>query len=173
MNIWEHINKQWRIINVAILEVQLPASKYSLLQKGKGVVLYKQYTTENSLIHRPEGITSCEWTKALKMTANVCPVRAVPGRSQHQPLSPLRQWFWNSCSCPRSLPSWWYAQKRKASPQSALLDRSSLQREEIPSVRKGPWSVRNRIPQKSWHHGHTTWLLKSNNYWLLNLNFNK
>ncbi|KAJ4446033.1 hypothetical protein ANN_12719 [Periplaneta americana] len=54
----------------------------SLNQKGKGVILYKEFTPANKWIRQPDRLTSSEWRQALKMTANVCPLRAIPGRSR-------------------------------------------------------------------------------------------
>ncbi|KAJ4444542.1 hypothetical protein ANN_06337, partial [Periplaneta americana] len=50
--------------------------------KGKGVILYKEFTPANKWIRQPDCLTSSEWRQALKMTANVCPLRAIPGRSR-------------------------------------------------------------------------------------------
>ena len=54
----------------------------SLSQKGKGVILYKEHTPANKWIRQPDRLSSSDWRLALKMTANVCPLRAVPGRSR-------------------------------------------------------------------------------------------
>ncbi|KAJ4441980.1 hypothetical protein ANN_11844 [Periplaneta americana] len=54
----------------------------SLNQKGKGVILYKEFTPAKKWIRQPDRLTSSEWRLALKMTANVCPLRAIPGRSR-------------------------------------------------------------------------------------------
>ncbi|KAJ4437176.1 hypothetical protein ANN_17311 [Periplaneta americana] len=51
-------------------------------QKRKGVILYKEFTPDNKWIQQPDRLTSSEWRLALKMTANVCPLRAIPGRSR-------------------------------------------------------------------------------------------
>ncbi|KAJ4435932.1 hypothetical protein ANN_18554 [Periplaneta americana] len=56
----------------------------TLPPKGKGVILYKEYTPGNKWLCKPNGLTSSEWKAAIKMTANVCPVRALPGRSQSE-----------------------------------------------------------------------------------------
>ena len=53
-----------------------------LPQKGIGVTLYKEYTPANFWIKNHRGLLCNEWCEAIKMTANVCSVRAVPGRSQ-------------------------------------------------------------------------------------------
>ncbi|KAJ4443689.1 hypothetical protein ANN_05364 [Periplaneta americana] len=53
-----------------------------LPQKGKGVSLYQDFTPANSWVRRHTGLSSSEWRDALKMTGNVAPVRAVPGRTQ-------------------------------------------------------------------------------------------
>ncbi|KAJ4428993.1 hypothetical protein ANN_25989 [Periplaneta americana] len=49
--------------------------------QGKGVILYKEFTPANKWIRQPDRFSS-EWRQALKMTANVCPLRAIPGRSR-------------------------------------------------------------------------------------------
>ncbi|KAJ4430373.1 hypothetical protein ANN_22589 [Periplaneta americana] len=54
----------------------------SLNQKGKGVILYKEFTPANKWIRQPDRLTSSEWRQALKMTVNVCSLRAIPGRSR-------------------------------------------------------------------------------------------
>ncbi|KAJ4429479.1 hypothetical protein ANN_21648 [Periplaneta americana] len=50
--------------------------------RGKSVILYKEFTPANKWIRQPDRLTSSEWRQALKMTANVCPLRAIPGRSR-------------------------------------------------------------------------------------------
>ena len=54
--------------------------------KGKGVLLYKQYTPANKWIKQHKGLTCNEWREAIKMTANISAVRSVPGRSQNSNL---------------------------------------------------------------------------------------
>ena len=70
------------LFNVRKIRTQLRREEYdhwsSLPSKGKGVVLYKEFTPANKWISKPDGLTSGEWREALKMTANVCVVRAVP-----------------------------------------------------------------------------------------------
>ncbi|KAJ4443167.1 hypothetical protein ANN_04817 [Periplaneta americana] len=51
-------------------------------QKGKGVVLFKQYPGENKWICKHEGLSNSEWRDDIKMVGNVAAVRPVPGRSQ-------------------------------------------------------------------------------------------
>ncbi|KAJ4428022.1 hypothetical protein ANN_24036 [Periplaneta americana] len=51
-------------------------------QKGKGVVLFKQYPGANKWICKHEGLSNSEWRDGIKMIGNVAAVRAVPGRSQ-------------------------------------------------------------------------------------------
>lgn len=46
------------------------------------MVLYKNYTTANSWINKTGNLTSSEWKEAIKMSCNICAVRAIPGRSQ-------------------------------------------------------------------------------------------
>ncbi|KAJ4440551.1 hypothetical protein ANN_08696 [Periplaneta americana] len=74
-------------INVSSLRTLLRDKEFdswcTLPQKGKGVILYKEYTPGNKWLSKPNGLTSSEWKGATKMTANVCPVRALPGRSQN------------------------------------------------------------------------------------------
>ena len=54
----------------------------NLQQRGKGVILYQEYTPANRWIHKKDGLSCSEWTDALKLTANVAPVRVLHGRSQ-------------------------------------------------------------------------------------------
>ncbi|KAJ4440696.1 hypothetical protein ANN_08844 [Periplaneta americana] len=42
----------------------------------------REFTPANKWIRQPDRLTSSEWRQALKMTANVCPLRAIPGRSR-------------------------------------------------------------------------------------------
>ncbi|KAJ4441109.1 hypothetical protein ANN_10959 [Periplaneta americana] len=51
-------------------------------QKGKGVVLFKQYPSANKWICKHEGLSNSEWRDGIKMVGNVAAVHAVPGRSQ-------------------------------------------------------------------------------------------
>ncbi|KAJ4440746.1 hypothetical protein ANN_08970 [Periplaneta americana] len=51
-------------------------------QKGKGVVLFKQYPGANKWICKHEGLSNSEWRDGIKMVGNVAAVRSVPGRSQ-------------------------------------------------------------------------------------------
>lgn len=52
-----------------------------LPQKGKGVVTYSEDPKNNSWISNRRGISSSEWTNAIKMSTNIAAVRSVPGRS--------------------------------------------------------------------------------------------
>ncbi|KAJ4446105.1 hypothetical protein ANN_12797 [Periplaneta americana] len=52
-------------------------------QKGKGVVLFKQYPSANKWICKHEGLSNSEWRNGIKMVRNVAAVCAVPGRSQN------------------------------------------------------------------------------------------
>ena len=52
------------------------------LKKESALFSISSISPVNRWIHRPEGLSSCEWKGALKMTANACLVRAVSGRSQ-------------------------------------------------------------------------------------------
>ncbi|KAJ4437905.1 hypothetical protein ANN_13844 [Periplaneta americana] len=54
----------------------------TLQQKGKGVILNKEFPPANSWIRNHKGLTLSEWIDALKMVGYVAPVRAVPGRSR-------------------------------------------------------------------------------------------
>ncbi|KAJ4429307.1 hypothetical protein ANN_26311 [Periplaneta americana] len=51
-------------------------------QKGKGVVLFKQYPSANKWICKHEGLSNSEWHNGIKMVRNVAAVHAVLGRSQ-------------------------------------------------------------------------------------------
>ncbi|KAJ4442158.1 hypothetical protein ANN_12024 [Periplaneta americana] len=51
-------------------------------QKGKGVVLFKQYSSANKWICKHEGLSNSEWCDGIKMVGNVAAVCAVPGISQ-------------------------------------------------------------------------------------------
>ncbi|KAJ4449783.1 hypothetical protein ANN_01187 [Periplaneta americana] len=51
-------------------------------ENRQGVILYSEFTPSNKWITKPDGMTSGEWKEAIKMTANVSAVRAIPGRSQ-------------------------------------------------------------------------------------------
>ena len=64
-------------------ELQLWAK---LPHKGKGVDLFKEYTPGNRWMRDHHGLSCSEWREAIKMTANVCPVRSLPGRSQDNSL---------------------------------------------------------------------------------------
>ncbi|KAJ4439340.1 hypothetical protein ANN_07462 [Periplaneta americana] len=51
-------------------------------QKGKGVVLFKQYRSASKWICKHEGLFNSEWRDGITMVGNVAAVRAVLGRSQ-------------------------------------------------------------------------------------------
>ena len=53
----------------------------NLQQKGKGVILYKEFPPANRWLRNREGLTLSEWIDALKMVGYVAVVQAVPGRS--------------------------------------------------------------------------------------------
>jgi hypothetical protein len=54
-----------------------------LPQKGRGVILYQEHTPANKWITQRKGLSSSEWRDAIKMTANVAPVRVLHGRSEN------------------------------------------------------------------------------------------
>ena len=86
INTTDILNTEQRDINVRKVRKKLREQEFekwcSLPQKGKGVVLYKNYTTANSWINKTGNLTSSEWKEAIKMSCNICAVRAIPGRSQ-------------------------------------------------------------------------------------------
>ncbi|KAL1446241.1 hypothetical protein WDU94_000578 [Cyamophila willieti] len=49
--------------------------------RGIGVCMYKECTKMNRWVYDKQTMSSSEWTTALKMSANIAGVRAVPGRS--------------------------------------------------------------------------------------------
>ena len=49
--------------------------------RGKGVTLYSDLPKANSWVSNKKGLSSSEWTNALKMSCNISAVRAIPGRS--------------------------------------------------------------------------------------------
>lgn len=49
--------------------------------RGKGVIVYSEVPKANSWVSNKKGLSSSEWTNALKMSANISAVRAIPGRS--------------------------------------------------------------------------------------------
>ncbi|PSN31145.1 hypothetical protein C0J52_26568 [Blattella germanica] len=74
-----------------------------LPDKGRSVILYRQYTPANKWISDHKGLSCSEWREAIKMTANVSAVCSLPGRSQKSErvlLSALPQRVRNSCSRP-------------------------------------------------------------------------
>ncbi|KAJ4432357.1 hypothetical protein ANN_20976 [Periplaneta americana] len=72
-------------INVHKLRQNLRKQEYdkwcALPHKGKGVILFQEYTPGNKWIFSKEGLSSSEWRDAIKMNANVAPVRSLHGRS--------------------------------------------------------------------------------------------
>ena len=53
-----------------------------LPHKGRGVILYKEYTAANKWIQNHQGLSCSEWKDTLKMTTSIAAVRSIPGRSQ-------------------------------------------------------------------------------------------
>ena len=49
--------------------------------KGKGVSVFQDDPTMNSWMNNRKGISSSEWTTAIKLSSNTAAVRSVPGRS--------------------------------------------------------------------------------------------
>ena len=49
--------------------------------RGKGIKFYAEVPKVNSWVSEKRGLSSSEWTNALKMSCNTSAVRAVPGRS--------------------------------------------------------------------------------------------
>ncbi|KAJ4441804.1 hypothetical protein ANN_11662 [Periplaneta americana] len=49
--------------------------------RGKGVIVYSDLPTSNSWVSNRKGLSSSEWTNALKMSSNISAVRAIPGRT--------------------------------------------------------------------------------------------
>ncbi|KAJ4437095.1 hypothetical protein ANN_17230, partial [Periplaneta americana] len=49
--------------------------------RGKGVIVYSDLPKANSWISNRKGLSSSEWTNALKMSSNISAVRAIPGRT--------------------------------------------------------------------------------------------
>ena len=54
-------------------------SSYTL--RGLGVNMYKDFPKGNKIIINKMGLTSSEWISTIKMSSNLYPVRAIPGRS--------------------------------------------------------------------------------------------
>ncbi|KAJ4432625.1 hypothetical protein ANN_21248 [Periplaneta americana] len=82
----EHLISTSGVINTRKIRTELRQREYNawcnLPQKGKGVILYSEFTPSNKWITKPDGMTSGEWKEAIKMTTNVSAVRAILGRSQ-------------------------------------------------------------------------------------------
>ncbi|KAJ4443237.1 hypothetical protein ANN_04905 [Periplaneta americana] len=53
-----------------------------LNHRGKGVSHFSEWSKSNSWISTKKGLSTSQWTKAIKMNCNVIAVRSVPGRSQ-------------------------------------------------------------------------------------------
>ncbi|KAJ4443509.1 hypothetical protein ANN_05181, partial [Periplaneta americana] len=49
--------------------------------RGKGVIVYSDLPKANSWVSNRKGLSSSEWTNALKMSSNILAVRAIPGRT--------------------------------------------------------------------------------------------
>lgn len=49
--------------------------------KGLGVVFYSHWKKGNSWISTKKGLSSSQWTQAIKMNCNTIPVRTLPGRT--------------------------------------------------------------------------------------------
>ncbi|KAJ4428783.1 hypothetical protein ANN_25776 [Periplaneta americana] len=49
--------------------------------RGKGVIVYSDLPKANSWVSNRKGLSSSEWTNALKMSSNIWAVRAIPGRT--------------------------------------------------------------------------------------------
>lgn len=54
-----------------------------LPHKGKGVEVFKQVPDSNSWLVNRKGLSTSEWTNAIKMSCNTTAVRTIPGRSKH------------------------------------------------------------------------------------------
>lgn len=52
-----------------------------LPHKGKGVALFGEVHTMNRWMQTRAGISTTEWTTAIKLNTNTVPVRSIPGRS--------------------------------------------------------------------------------------------
>ncbi|KAJ4441571.1 hypothetical protein ANN_11427 [Periplaneta americana] len=52
-----------------------------LKSKGLGVVFYSHWKKGNSWISNKKGLSSSQWTQAIKMNCNTIPVRTLPGRT--------------------------------------------------------------------------------------------
>ncbi|KAJ4441857.1 hypothetical protein ANN_11716, partial [Periplaneta americana] len=52
-----------------------------LKSKGLGVVFYSHWKRGNSWISIKKGLSSSQWTQAIKMNCNTMPVRTLPGRN--------------------------------------------------------------------------------------------
>ncbi|KAJ4435795.1 hypothetical protein ANN_18414 [Periplaneta americana] len=81
----EHLTSTSGVINNRKIRTELRQREYNawcnLPQKGKGIILYSEFTPSNKWITKPDGMTSGEWKEAIKMTANVSAVRAIPAKS--------------------------------------------------------------------------------------------
>lgn len=53
-----------------------------LNHRGKGVSHFSEWSKSNSWISTKKGLSTSQWTNAIKMNCNVIAVRSVPGRSQ-------------------------------------------------------------------------------------------
>ncbi|KAJ4445844.1 hypothetical protein ANN_12529 [Periplaneta americana] len=64
----------------AVKHLDISPVKHLNIQNQSG--LDKEFTPANKWMRQPDHLTSSEWRLRLKMTANVCPLRAIPGRSR-------------------------------------------------------------------------------------------
>lgn len=80
------INEKDNFLDPQKLRTALRNEEYQkwceLSHKGKGVILYQEYSPANKWIWHHKGLSSSEWRDAIKMTCNSVAVRAVPGRNQ-------------------------------------------------------------------------------------------
>jgi hypothetical protein len=53
-----------------------------LPQKGQGVIQFQECPHANKWVHSKNGLSSSEWTNAIKMVGNVMPVNAIPRPDQ-------------------------------------------------------------------------------------------
>lgn len=72
--------------NVRSLRKKLREKEYenwkSLPHRGRGVAHFSEWTHSNTWISSKKGLSSSQWTNAIKMDCNVIPVRSLPGRSE-------------------------------------------------------------------------------------------
>ena len=72
--------------NVRKLRKSLRDEQYSkwknLPHHGRGVSHFSEWSKANTWISTKKGLSSSQWTNALKMNCNLIPVRSIPGRSR-------------------------------------------------------------------------------------------